>query len=309
MRSVPMLESPASEVRVRKVPLIVNPCSGRGAGARLAPAVVKELHRLGVDAEMQLTRAPRHAIELVIEAVRGGAPEVLVAGGDGTIFEAVNGMRRGGRPEARLGIIPIGTGNDFVKMLALDDWRVACQRIAEGKTRTVDIGRCGEWCFANGVGIGFDAQVAHLANQIGWLTGTPVYALALIKALVLHHRTPAVRIEHDGATLARRVTLIAIANGRCYGGAFVVAPNAALDDGRLELVVADAMSRLQVLGLVPKVMKGEHLDHPAVSHHRVRRVMVRSEEPLVVHADGEILSLDGREIEVELLPAALQVLA
>jgi YegS/Rv2252/BmrU family lipid kinase len=296
-------------VRVRNVPLIVNPCSGRGTGARLAPAIVKELHRLGVDAEMRLTHAPRHAIDLVVEAVRGGAREVLVAGGDGTIFEAVNGMRRAGVREARLGIIPIGTGNDFVKMLQLADWRVACARIAEGRTREVDLGRCGEWCFANGVGIGFDAQVAHLANQIGWLTGTPVYALALVKALVLHHRTPAVRIEHEGGALARRITLIAIANGRCYGGAFVVAPGAALDDGLLELVVADAMSRLGVLGLVPKVLQGNHLDHPAVSHHRVRRVTVRSEEPLVVHADGEILALDAREVEVEMLPAALSVFA
>jgi diacylglycerol kinase family enzyme len=103
--------------------------------------------------------------------------------------------------------------------------------------------------------------------------------------------------------------LIAIANGRCYGGAFVVAPDAALDDGLLELVVADAMSRLGVLGLVPKVLKGSHLGHPAVSHHRVRRVAVRSEEPLVVHADGEILALDAREVEVEMLPAALSVFA
>jgi diacylglycerol kinase (ATP) len=287
----------------------VNPCSGRGSGARLAPAIVKELHRLGVDAEMQLTRAPRHAIELVVDAVRGGAGEVLVAGGDGTIFETVNGMHRAGPSGARLGIIPIGTGNDFVKMLGLTDWRAACARIAAGGTRAVDLGRCGEWCFANGVGIGFDAQVAHLANQIGWLSGTPVYALALVKALVLHHRTPAVRIEHDGGTLERRVTLIAIANGRCYGGAFVVAPGAALDDGLLELVVADALSRWRVLGLVPKVLKGAHLDHPAVTHHRVRRVAVRSDEPLVVHADGEILALDAREVVVEMMPGALTVLA
>lgn len=294
---------------MRKVPLIVNPCSGRGSGARLAPAIVKELHRLGIDAEMRLTVAPRHAIELVVEAVRGGAAEVLVAGGDGTIFEAVNGMHRAGRPEARLGIIPIGTGNDFVKMLELADWRVACARIAAGRTRRVDLGRCGEWCFANGVGIGFDAQVAHLANQIGWLTGTPVYALALVKALVLHHRTPQVRIEHGGVAREQRITLIAIANGRCYGGAFVVAPNAALDDGLLELVVADALPRLRVLGLVPKVLKGSHLDHPAVAHHRVRAVTVRSDEPLVVHADGEILALDAREVAIELLPGALAVLA
>jgi len=294
---------------MRKVALIVNPCAGRGSGARLAPAIVKELHRLGVDAEMHLTRAPRHAIELIVAAVRGGAREVVVAGGDGTIFEAVNGMRRAGDPDARLGIVPIGTGNDFVKMLGLDDWRTACARIASGATRQVDLGRCGEHSFANGVGIGFDAQVAHLANRIGWLSGTPVYAVALLEALTFHYRTPEVEIRHDGEARTQRITLIAIANGRCYGGAFHVAPGAALDDGLLEFVVADGLPRHRVLALVPQVMRGRHLDNPAVSHHRVRQVTVRSAEPLVVHADGEILATDAHEVEVEVLPGALTVLA
>jgi diacylglycerol kinase family enzyme len=182
---------------MRNAVLVVNPCAGRGSGARLAPAVVRELRRLGVDAEMRLTARPRHAIELVATAIADGASEVLVAGGDGTIFEAVNGMLAAGPTRSTLGIVPIGTGNDFVKMLGLTDWRVACARIAAGRSRPVDIGRCGTHYFANGVGVGFDAQVAHFANGIRWLSGTPVYALALLNVLAFDYRRPQLRITHD----------------------------------------------------------------------------------------------------------------
>lgn len=294
---------------MRNAVLVVNPCAGRGSGARLAPEVVRELRRLGVDAEMRLTARPRHAVELVAAAVAGGASEVLIAGGDGTIFEAVNGMLANGPTRCVLGIVPIGTGNDFVKMLGLTDWRIACARIAAGQTRAVDIGRCGPHYFANGVGVGFDAQVAHHANSITWLSGTPVYAMALLKILSFDYRRPQLRISHDTGEIEQRVTLVAIANGRCYGGAFHVAPNASLDDGLLELVVAEALSRTRVLGLLPRVLKGTHLDHPAVTALRSRRVRISASTPVMVHADGEILDTAAMSVDVELLPGALRVLS
>jgi len=294
---------------MRRVQLIVNPCAGRGAGARLAPQIVAELRRDGVDAEMRLTKGPRHAVGLVADAIRAGATEVVVAGGDGTIFEAVNGVMRAGPERVTLGIVPVGTGNDFVKMLALTDWQVACARIGAGATRQVDVGRCGDHHFANGVGIGFDAQVAQRANGIRWLSGIPVYAVALLQVLALDYRRPLLRIVHDGGTLEQRITLVAIANGRCYGGAFQVAPNAALDDGLLELVVAEGLSRLRVLGLVPRVLRGTHLDHPAVTALRSRRVRIESDEPMVVHADGEILDTAATVVDVELRAGALRVFA
>ena len=294
---------------MRNVVLVVNPSAGRGSGARLAPEVVRELRRLGVDAEMRLTARPRHAIELVADAVAAGAEEVLVAGGDGTIFEAVNGMLAKGPTRCALGIVPIGTGNDFVKMLGLTDWRTACARIAAGQTRAVDIGRCGPHLFANGVGVGFDAQVAHYANGIKWLSGTPVYALALLKILSFDYRRPQLRISHDSGELDQQVTLVAIANGRCYGGAFQVAPNASLEDGLFELVVAQGLSRTRVLGLLPRVLKGTHLDHPAVTALRSRRVRISARTPFVVHADGEILDTAATSVDVELLPGALRVLS
>lgn len=295
---------------MRELYLVVNPRAGRGAGARLAAPIRDHLANLGIQVHLHLTRGPRDAMDIVAQALAGGAGRVAIAGGDGSIFEAVNGwMRAGAPPEAALGIIPIGTGNDFVKMLGLGrDWRANCATIAADRVRTVDLGRCGDWWFANGVGAGFDAQVALFANSIGWLSGTPVYAAALLRTLIADFRIPEVRIDYPGGSYQGSMTLAAFANGRCYGGAFRIAPTAEIDDGVLDVVVARGLSRLAVLGFCPSVMAGSHLSRPEVTHARSREVRLECPLGLVVHADGEILDTAARELSVAVCPGALRVL-
>ncbi len=241
--------------------------------------------------------------DLCMEGVRN----VSVAGGDGTIFAAVNGiMTAGGR--TALGIVPAGTGNDFVKMLDLDhDWRAACARIVAGTIRRVDIGRCNEYYFANGVGIGLDAQVAMEANAVRWLRGDAVYLAALLRTLIFRHATPHAHIRYDSGEMERPITMIAAANGRCYGGAFNVAPAARLDDGCLQLLVADGRSRAGILALVPAVMRGRHGGRSGVTMLSTRRVVVESEQGLPVHADGEIIYREAHRLEIEVLPSALKI--
>jgi YegS/Rv2252/BmrU family lipid kinase len=291
--------------------LVVNPRAGRGAGARLAPHIVAELEGRGIRTQVVFSRAARDGIDLVHDALRKGVPRVAVAGGDGTIFEGVNGWMRAGAPrDAALGIVPIGTGNDFVKMLGLGgDWRAACRSLSAGRARRVDLGRCGEWWFANGVGAGFDAQVALAANRIRWLRGTPVYAAALFDTLLRDYRTPRVRIAYDAGEIEDTVTLVAAANGRCYGGAFKVAPTASIEDGLLDLVVARGLSRGEVLRFCPSVLRGTHLGRDGVRHHRTRTVRLEAEESMVVHADGEIIDQHARRLDIEIHPGALNVLA
>jgi diacylglycerol kinase (ATP) len=295
---------------VSRVELIVNPCAGRGKSARLAPLAVARLRGRGVECEARFTRAPGDATRLVAAALRGGAECVVVAGGDGTVNEAVNGYVGVAHEGQAIGFIPTGTGNDFTKMLGTgSDWRIACDRIAEGRRRRVDAGRCNGRCFANGIGAGFDAQVALEANSIPWLRGNAVYGAALARTLLLRHRTPLARIVHDGGAIEGRITLIAIANGSTYGGAFRIAPDADVADGMLELVIADALSRTGILGLVPHVMRGSHVGRAGVTVLRSCRVVVESDEPLVVHADGEIIGKTVRRIEAEVLSRALLVAA
>lgn len=247
---------------------------------------------------------------LVREALRNGVDCVAVAGGDGTVNEAVNGYIGVARNPQALALIPVGTGNDFAKMLGLSgDWRLACERIASGRRRRVDAGRCNGRLFANGIGAGFDAQVALEANGIRWLRGNAVYGLALARTLLLHYATPRARIVHDEGVIERPITMLAAANGKTYGGAFRMAPDADVADGLLELVVADALTRVGILCLVPHVMRGTHVGRAGVTVLRTKRVVVETDEPLVVHADGEIIDRSATRLDVEVLPGALLVIA
>ncbi|MDH4192394.1 MAG: diacylglycerol kinase family lipid kinase [Betaproteobacteria bacterium] len=295
---------------MRRIELIINPQAGRGSAARLAPEVVAQLRAYGIQCATRYTRAPKEATTLVVEALRGGAECVAIAGGDGTLNEAVNGYLGNARDTQALACIPIGSGNDFAKMLGVGgDWRRACEAIAAGRYRRVDAGICNGHYFANGIGAGFDAQVALEAKSVRWLRGNAIYAAALARTLMLRHTTPPARLTHDGGVMEGRVTLVAAANGSCYGGAFRMAPEADIADGLLDLVVADALSRLGILALVPHVLRGTHVGRRGVTVLRTRRLMMQTETPLVVHADGEIIDGAATRLEIEVLPGALLVAA
>ncbi|HEY3644814.1 MAG TPA: diacylglycerol kinase family protein [Gammaproteobacteria bacterium] len=308
-----------------KAILIINPEAGRGLGRERGAAIGRYLHELGLPTRILNSAGPGD-VQTKVQAALAEKPKlVIAAGGDGTVHEAVNGwMRAGGG--APLGVVPVGTGNDFVKMLDLThDWREACWRIVRGDTRRVDVGRCTgtyerpgrqdagrdgctDFFFANSLGIGFDAQVALEANKIRWIRGNAVYGLALAKILTLMHSTPEVRIRHDGEKLATPITLLTINNGRVEGGAFVMAPEAEIDDGLFDVVVAKGMGRLGVLQLLPQVLKGQHMSHPKVVKFRTGRLSVEADVPLPIHADGELTYTGAKKLEIEVLPRALEVI-
>jgi YegS/Rv2252/BmrU family lipid kinase len=292
-----------------KAVLVVNPEAGRGLGRERGAAIGQYLHELGLPARILNSAGPGD-VQAKVQAALAEKPRVVIAaGGDGTVHEAVNGwMRAGGG--APLGVVPVGTGNDFVKMLGLShDWREACWRIVRGDTRRVDVGRCNDYWFANSLGIGFDAQVALEANKIRWLRGNAVYGLALAKILTLMHSTPEVRIRHDGEKLSVPITLLTINNGKVEGGAFVMAPDAEIDDGLFDVVVAKGMGRLGVLQLLPQVLKGQHMSHPKVVKFRTGRLSVEADVALPIHADGELTYTGAKKLEIEVLPRALEVIS
>ena len=306
--------------------LIVNPEAGRGLGRERGAAIGHYLQELGLPARILNSAGPGD-VQAKVQAALAEKPRVVIAaGGDGTVHEAVNGwMRAGGG--APLGVVPVGTGNDFVKMLGLShDWREACWRCVRGETRRVDVGKCtgtyerpgrqdagrddaSSFWFANSLGIGFDAQVALEANKIRWLRGNAVYGLALAKILTLMHSTPEVRIRHDGEKLVTPITLLTINNGKVEGGAFVMAPDAEIDDGLFDVVVAKGMGRLGVLQLLPQVLKGQHMSHPKVVKFRTGRLSVEADVPLPIHADGELTYTGAMKLEIEVMPKALEVIS
>ncbi|MGE5624953.1 MAG: diacylglycerol/lipid kinase family protein [Bacillota bacterium] len=287
--------------------LVVNPEAGRGLGREMGPAIARYLQELGLPAHVHNSTGPGDVRRKVRAALATRPPVLVVAGGDGTVHEAVNGwMDAGGG--APLAVVPVGTGNDFAKMLSMSlDWREACWRAVRRDTRRVDVARCNDYHFANSLGIGFDAQVALEANGIQWLRGNAVYGLALAKILLLHHSRPRIRVSHDGEQLDTDITLLTINNGRVEGGAFVMAPEAEIDDGLLDVVLAKGMGRLGILQLLPQVLKGQHMAHPKVVQFRTARLTVESETPLHIHADGELTYTGATRLDIEVLPKRLEV--
>ncbi len=289
--------------------LIINPAAGRGAGQIHGPSIVGHLAQLGVTLQTFYSESPGGVTSLVKQQAQTGQDMLIVAGGDGSVHEAVNGwMQAGGG--APLAVIPIGTGNDFSKMLTSgSDWRTACNAIANGETRAVDVGRCNDFYFANSLGIGFDAQVAHTANRMQWLHGNLVYGIAVAGTLLFRHRTPTVHLQHAGGMLDTPITLIAVSNGCCEGGAFKLAPHAKIDDGFLDVIVAQGLSRLGILALVPRVLRGSHLGRPGIMEIKTTGLLIESEAGLPVHADGETRYTDAKRLEIEILPLRLTVVA
>ncbi len=292
------------------VKIILNPTAGRGKAGQLWATVQRLLQDAGLDFEMAMTRGGGHAVELARSARAAGHHRVVAMGGDGTVQEVVQGLvdAAGDDVAGTLGIIPAGSGNDFAKMIDLPpDPVIAVQRLASGNIRHVDVGRTGSRIFTNGIGIGFDARVAVESRKIRRLTGLPLYLLAVLRTLALSYNTPAVHMTLDDQTISQEVTMIAIANGRCYGGGFWIAPQADAADGLLDVVWADGLGRIGILQLLPHVVRGTHLDKKPVHQYRARRVIVEADDPLPVHADGEIWP-PATHIDVELLPGRLHVI-
>ncbi|MDX1516875.1 MAG: diacylglycerol kinase family lipid kinase [Woeseiaceae bacterium] len=294
------------------LPLFANPVAGRGrAGKRLA-RIVELLAERGIDAEVRESGAVGDLERGVADAVSGGADRVLVVGGDGSIHEATNGLLAGG-DHASIGIIPSGTGNDFAKAAGIPlEWDTATQlladRIVSGLApRRIDVGRVNGRYFANGAGIGFDARITRIARGYRWPVGDLVYLLAIFRGMVDAIATPTMSIRADGFEHDGPLTLANVSNGPWIGGMFHIAPPANNEDGRLELVVVAPVTRRRIVALLPKLMRGTHLEQPEIAHRSVERVQVECAEPVPSHLDGEVQPLATR-FEIEVLPGALRLL-
>jgi diacylglycerol kinase (ATP) len=238
---------------------------------------------------------------------------VVAVGGDGTVQQVAAGLRKaaGTGPTLPLGIVSVGSGNDFIKMLNLPLQRPApaVERLLLATPRRVDIGRIGNRYFTNGAGVGFDAQVAIQASRIRRLRGMALYGWAVLR-VVRNLRAPHIRLTLDGTTVADRpLTLVTVGNGACHGGGFWICPGARPDDGLFDICIASELSRARLLRVLPDVMRGTHVGLPEVEILQARRVEIYSPDPLPVHADGEIFSEGTHELELEILPGRLTVLA
>jgi YegS/Rv2252/BmrU family lipid kinase len=294
------------------VDFFINPTAGRGRAGKRLPRIQELFKAQGIELVVHESSAAGDLETQVKRACAKGCPRVVVAGGDGSVHEAVNGIMAGAG-DAVLSVIPSGTGNDFAKACGLPlDWQLAATelatRIAAGQPcRRVDLGLINERYFANGAGIGFDAKVTAIARSYRWPIGDLVYLLAIFRGMADGIATPEFEIVANGQTRRGPVTLANIANGPWIGGMFHIAPMASNDDGAFDLVVADPVTRLQVLGLLPKLMRGKHMGASIISHSAVTEVTIISAQPVPSHFDGEVQA-DQSRFDVRMLAGALRLL-
>jgi YegS/Rv2252/BmrU family lipid kinase len=252
---------------------------------------------------------PGAAVPLADQATRDGHEILVAVGGDGTVHEILNGVL--GPPVAHrpaLAVIPGGTGNDFARGVGIPKDMITAARLLldGGQRRLVDVGRVNDRYYGTISGVGFDAEVAAEVNRWPkWVAGTVVYTAGILKKLITYRCAPS-RITIDGEVLELPMFLVAAANTPWYAGGMFMAPHARPDDGLLEIIIARDLTRVETLGVLPKVFSGDHLKHPKVSHRAGREIRVESDVPLAVHADGETV---GRVPAVfRAVPQALEVI-
>lgn len=293
---------------MNKLDIVLNPSAGGGKAGRLEADLKAHFANLGMAVDIHRTAGPGDGVSLARELTEQGCRTMAVAGGDGSLFEAINGCMQADGHTPELALIPLGTGNDFAKSLGIPlHWPDACDRLILGTRRRVDLGQCNDIFFINSLGVGLNAQIADIARKRRWLPGDTAYVAALGQSLLVRKR-PRLTVTHDGGREEQEVTLMVIANGNCEGGRFQLAPEADIEDGKLDLILTPRLSRREIIRLFPKVTKGEVKDIPGYKRWLTRRASVLLPDPTCVHADGEIIYRQARRLEVGIIPGAISFL-
>ncbi|HYB22928.1 MAG TPA: diacylglycerol kinase family protein [Solirubrobacteraceae bacterium] len=291
--------------------LIVNPAAGGGRAARVAPVAERALAARGLDVRRVDTRDLEHGRTLAAQAARAGET-VVALGGDGLIGALADVLRHS--PDAVLGVIPGGRGNDLARILGIpDDAEAAAAIVAAGHRHALDLGLVAgeageERAFVGIASAGFDSDANRIANEApAWLGGL-VYVYGALRALAAWHPTR-VEIELDppGERHSFSAFSIGAANSRAYGGGMLAAPDAMLDDGLLEVVVMEDVSKWAFLTrILPKVFKGTHIHEPEVHVFRARELSLSADRPFMMYADGDPIA--QLPVRVRALAGAVNVL-
>lgn len=291
---------------------IVNRRSGNGKGMKVWKHVHPVLHGRRISYRVEFTLNPVHAAKIVRQVVNERKARVLVVvGGDGTVQSVIHELIETGIP---IGLIPAGSGNDFARGMGIPmNPRKALEYLLNGTAKKIDIARTGEKCCITAVGIGIDGKVAQTVNRSPykkWFNflrlGQLSYIISSLQVLP-HYRKARTTVKVDEKEHQFADTwLIAAANFPTYGGGMKICPRASCTDGLFHICIVHGISRLGLLRLFPDVMRGKHIDHPAVTVLEGRNVKVTADVPMLVHGDGEIIGVTP--IEVTLQAEAIHVI-
>ncbi len=294
---------------------LVNPAAANGATGKRWPELARRAAALGLEGQTLVSERPGHLAELAAEAAAGGAKELIVVGGDGTVHEVVDGLARAGASErVELGLLPLGTGRDFARSLRiprrLDD---ALEVARSGRLRTVDIGRAtyataggeAQAHFANFAGAGISGAIAARANRTSKALGGKASFFWATLAVFSRWQPTEMTIEIDGVSRQAHLLEAVAMNGDYTAGGMWVAPEASLEDGVFDVVLIGAFSKVEFTTTFPKIYRGRHVSHAKVEIVHARELRVDAPSPLPVVLDGE--QPGTTPVRFEVLPAALRV--
>lgn len=288
----------------REIALLTNPTSGSGKGARFREAALPRLRDAGLVVRNLEGRDADEAFDLAKASVAEGVEALVVCGGDGMVHLAAQVLAGTGIP---LGIIPAGSGNDVARYFDLPrkDPVAAADRVIGSRVRTIDLARCGSRYYVTVLAAGFDAIVNERANAMTWPRGQMRYNLATLAELRTFQPLP-FTLDLDGTILQRDAMLVAVGNGSSYGGGLRITEGAVLDDGLLDVVIINTMTKRRLIRTYPQLFSGAHTQAPEYEHHRVRSVTVAA-PGVVSYADGE--RFGELPLTVTCEPGALAVFA
>jgi YegS/Rv2252/BmrU family lipid kinase len=286
----------------RPLCLIVNPSAGRGRAARLLPRVEAALRARGMAFRVERTDSLEHARELARETLASG--EVAAAmGGDG-LLGAVAGELRG--TDGVLGVLPGGRGNDFARKLGIGtDAERACDVLAAGRERAIDVADVGGRTYLGIASAGFDSDVQDIANATRVPLGEMIYVYSMLRAL-RGWRHADWQVVIDGEKRSFRGYSVAVANSGVFGGGMYLVPGAELDDGLLDVVLIGQCPKPRYLASMPKVFKGTHTDSEHLTFLRGRDVAFHADRPFRAYADGDPIA--DLPVTITVVPRALKVL-
>ncbi|MCM2577041.1 diacylglycerol kinase [Streptomyces meridianus] len=290
-----------------EITLFVNPTAGRGRGAHAAQPAAGALREAGFAVRTVVGEDADAALGRAREAVAGGTGALIAVGGDGMVSLALQALAGTDTP---LGVVAVGTGNDFARYngLPVRDPAAAGRLIAESlkgsRIRSVDLGRSGDRWFGTVLASGFDSRVNDRGNRMRWPTGRLRYDVAMLLELADLRPIPyRIRLD-DGPVQEIEATLVAVGNGPSYGGGMRICADAQLDDGLFDITVVGECSRTTLLKVFPRVYRGTHLSHPAVTVHRAAKVSLEA-DGITGYADGE--RVGPLPLTAEAVPAAVRV--
>lgn len=270
---------------------IINPAAGNGSAKTLLEPIHKRLENSEIEYKMVISQSKGQIETLTMQAIIDGYNEIVAVGGDGTLTEMIQGICQSGSSNIKAGILPCGTGNDFSKVLYMSqDPLMILESVLLGKTKDADLFDCNGIKCINICAMGIDGQIVIDTEKIKKLFPGPVaYLISTLKSLMIY-KARKIEIEMDQTRIQRKTLIVAVGNGKYFGGGMKITPKAEIDDGLMDVCIVNHVPKLKLIAMFPSIFKGEHLNIREVEYYRCSEISVVSlEKSLLLNVDGNIV--------------------